>query len=58
MLIYLRTHTMLRLEVFVDEVITPSQTREKLIKAFSMLRNKVDHLTKKKHGNIPYKMNV
>ena len=38
---------------FVDEVITPSQTREKLIKAFSMLRNKVDHLPKKKHGNIP-----
>jgi propionyl-CoA carboxylase beta chain len=38
---------------FVDEVIEPSQTREKLIKAFSMLSNKVDHLPKKKHGNIP-----
>ena len=38
---------------FVDEVIKPSQTREKLIKAFSMLSNKVDHLPKKKHGNIP-----
>jgi len=38
---------------FVDEVIEPSQTRKKLIKAFSMLSNKVDHLPKKKHGNIP-----
>lgn len=38
---------------FVDEVIEPSQTRNKLIKAFSMLSNKVDHLPKKKHGNIP-----
>ena len=38
---------------FIDEVIEPSQTREKLIKAFSMLSNKVDHLPKKKHGNIP-----
>jgi propionyl-CoA carboxylase beta chain len=38
---------------FVDEVIEPSQTRKKLIKAFSMLSNKADHLPKKKHGNIP-----
>ncbi len=38
---------------YVDEVIRPSDTREKLIKAFQMLRNKVDHLPKKKHGNIP-----
>ena len=38
---------------FVDEVIEPSQIRKKLIKAFSMLSNKVDHLPKKKHGNIP-----
>ena len=38
---------------FVDEVITPSKTREKLIKAFKMLENKVDSLPKKKHGNIP-----
>ncbi|TXB64729.1 acyl-CoA carboxylase subunit beta [Vicingus serpentipes] len=38
---------------YVDEVIKPEQTREKLIKAFKMLENKVDTLPKKKHGNIP-----
>ena len=38
---------------YIDEVIFPSQTREKLIRAFDMLQNKVDKLPKKKHGNIP-----
>jgi propionyl-CoA carboxylase beta chain len=38
---------------YVDEVIRPDQTRQKLIKAFKMLENKVDVLPKKKHGNIP-----
>lgn len=38
---------------YIDEVIYPDQTREKLIKAFKMLENKVDKLPKKKHGNIP-----
>jgi propionyl-CoA carboxylase beta chain len=38
---------------YIDEVIYPSQTREKLIKAFEMLKNKVAKLPKKKHGNIP-----
>jgi propionyl-CoA carboxylase beta chain len=38
---------------FIDEVIEPSQTREKLIKAFKMLENKVVNNPKKKHGNIP-----
>jgi propionyl-CoA carboxylase beta chain len=38
---------------FIDEVIEPSQTRVKLIKAFHMLENKADQLPKKKHGNIP-----
>jgi propionyl-CoA carboxylase beta chain len=38
---------------FIDEVIEPSQTRMKLIRAFKMLENKVDKLPKKKHGNIP-----
>ncbi len=38
---------------YVDEVIKPEDTREKLIKAFGMLKNKVDKLPKKKHGNIP-----
>ncbi|MEE1884915.1 acyl-CoA carboxylase subunit beta [Pedobacter flavus] len=38
---------------FVDEVIRPAQTREKLIKAFKMLENKVVNSPRKKHGNIP-----
>jgi len=38
---------------YVDEVIRPDQTREKLIKAFDMLKNKAKSLPKKKHGNIP-----
>ncbi len=38
---------------YVDEVIKPGQTREKLIRAFKMLENKVDNLPRKKHGNIP-----
>jgi propionyl-CoA carboxylase beta chain len=38
---------------YIDEVIYPDQTREKLIKAFAMLENKVAKLPKKKHGNIP-----
>jgi propionyl-CoA carboxylase beta chain len=37
----------------VDEVITPRETRRKLVKAFAMLENKVDRLPRKKHGNIP-----
>jgi propionyl-CoA carboxylase beta chain len=38
---------------YIDEVIYPEQTREKLIRAFKMLENKVAKLPKKKHGNIP-----
>lgn len=38
---------------YIDEVIYPDQTREKLIRAFQMLENKVAKLPKKKHGNIP-----
>ncbi len=38
---------------FIDEVIYPDQTREKLIRAYEMLENKVATLPKKKHGNIP-----
>jgi propionyl-CoA carboxylase beta chain len=38
---------------YIDEVIKPEDTREKLIKAFKMLENKVEVLPKKKHGNIP-----
>lgn len=38
---------------YIDEVILPSQTREKLIRALAMLENKVDNMPKRKHGNIP-----
>lgn len=38
---------------FIDEVIMPSETRTKLIKAFKMLENKVVNMPKRKHGNIP-----
>ena len=38
---------------YIDEVILPSQTREKLIKAFKITENKKINLPKKKHGNIP-----
>lgn len=38
---------------YVDEVIVPSETRGKLIKAFAMLENKVVSPPKRKHGNIP-----
>ena len=38
---------------FIDEVIEPAATRQKLIKAFKMLEHKVVNLPRKKHGNIP-----
>lgn len=38
---------------FIDEVIMPEQSRQKLIKAFTMLQNKVATMPRKKHGNIP-----
>ncbi|MFD2574113.1 acyl-CoA carboxylase subunit beta [Spirosoma soli] len=38
---------------YIDEVIMPDQTRQKLIRAFRMLENKVATMPKKKHGNIP-----
>ncbi len=38
---------------FVDEVILPEETRERLIAAFEMLQNKVKNAPKRKHGNIP-----
>lgn len=38
---------------YIDEVIRPEDTREKLIKAFKMLENKAEKLPRKKHGNIP-----
>lgn len=38
---------------FIDKVILPEETREKLIKTYQMLENKVVHMPKKKHNNIP-----
>jgi propionyl-CoA carboxylase beta chain len=38
---------------YVDEVILPSQTREKLIRSFAMLENKAEKGLKKKHSNMP-----
>ena len=38
---------------FIDEVIHPRDTRSRLIRAFDMLKSKVDKLPRKKHGNIP-----
>ena len=38
---------------YVDEVIIPEITRERIIEGFNMLENKVASLPKKKHGNIP-----
>ncbi len=38
---------------YIDDVIEPSETKIKLVKAFHLLKNKVDINPKKKHGNIP-----
>ncbi|MBS1596435.1 MAG: acyl-CoA carboxylase subunit beta [Bacteroidetes bacterium] len=38
---------------FVDEVIEPAATRQKLIRAFKVCETKAVKLPKKKHGNIP-----
>lgn len=38
---------------FIDEVIQPSETRQKVIEALRMLRNKAKRIPRKKHGNIP-----
>jgi propionyl-CoA carboxylase beta chain len=38
---------------FIDEVIHPEETRQKLIRSFKMLENKTVARPKRKHGNIP-----
>jgi propionyl-CoA carboxylase beta chain len=38
---------------YIDEVIEPSQTRKKIIRALELLRYKRDQNPPKKHGNIP-----
>ena len=38
---------------YIDEVIEPGATRQRLISGLEMLENKIDKNPKKKHGNIP-----
>lgn len=38
---------------YVDDVIEPATTRQRIISAFDMLRTKRESLPSKKHGNIP-----
>jgi propionyl-CoA carboxylase beta chain len=38
---------------FIDDVILPSETRQRLLDGFAMLENKAEALPRKKHGNIP-----
>ncbi len=38
---------------FLDDVINPAETRQRVIQAFSLLKTKVDKNPRKKHGNIP-----
>lgn len=38
---------------YVDEVIKPEATRQKIMRSLEMLKNKVVNLPRKKHGNIP-----
>jgi propionyl-CoA carboxylase beta chain len=38
---------------FIDEVILPEQTRERLLRGFKMLEHKVAERPRRKHGNIP-----
>ncbi len=38
---------------YIDSIIEPNETRNHLIKALQITENKVEHLPKKKHGNIP-----
>lgn len=38
---------------YIDEVIEPAQTRQKLIEALELLANKVEGAAPRKHGNMP-----
>jgi len=38
---------------YIDEIISPEETRPRLIGALEMLQNKRDRNPPKKHGNIP-----
>jgi len=38
---------------YIDDIIKPSETRDRLIRGFDMLENKVVNNPRKKHGNLP-----
>jgi propionyl-CoA carboxylase beta chain len=38
---------------FIDDIVLPSETRERLIRAFEHCENKADSLPRKKHDNLP-----
>ena len=38
---------------YIDDVIEPSETRDRIISGLELLKTKVDTNPKKKHGNIP-----
>ena len=38
---------------YVDEVIEPTHTRNRLLKGFAMLENKTVRRPRRKHGNMP-----
>ncbi len=47
-------HPYLAAEVgYVDDIIDPRDTRPKLISGLEMLKNKSQHLPRRKHGNVP-----
>ena len=38
---------------YIDDVIDPRETRQKLIRSLELLQNKSERAPNKKHGNIP-----
>ena len=38
---------------YIDAVIHPRETRQRIVSAFELLKDKVDTNPRKKHGNIP-----
>jgi propionyl-CoA carboxylase beta chain len=38
---------------YIDDVIDPRDTRQKLIRSLELLQNKSERAPNKKHGNIP-----
>ncbi|MGZ4791784.1 MAG: carboxyl transferase domain-containing protein, partial [Ilumatobacteraceae bacterium] len=38
---------------YVDDVIDPAETRQKIVAGLRMLRTKREELPRRKHGNVP-----